>query len=370
MSISRDEVQQTIALSLVPDLGPKTYQKLIRAFGSAGNVLKASLSELKRVEGVSVAVAEALGDPTLRDKALEEMALAQREEVDMITVFDQRYPAELKQIYAPPILIYVKGALPKPQAAKFAIVGSRGASLYGRRIAVQISKELAEEGIIIVSGMAMGIDCSAHEGALSAGRATGAVLGSGLSRVSPGAPQKMADRIVEKGGALISEYPMQMHALPKHFPVRNRIISGLSYGVLVVEARSKSGALITADAALEQGREVYAVPGNADSSLSQGTNRLLKQGAKLTTSAEDILQDLSSIFIKNPKETARRSNSKTALSDDENAVLSVLESEPLHVDELIACANLPVKNAITALSFLELKGYAKQLPGKNYVAIK
>jgi len=360
-----------VALSLVPDLGPRTYKKLIEVFGSAGNVLKKSAAELRVAGGLSEQLVEGLCDPVLSDKACDEISFARQENVEIILCLDERYPAELKEIYSPPILIYVKGALPQAHAAKIAVVGSRDASLYGRRMASEISRDLAQNGVGIVSGMAMGIDRAAHEGALTAEGVTVAVLGSGLSMISPGAPQEMAERIVKSGGALISEYPMQMHATAQHFPVRNRLISGLSYGVLVVEAKSKSGALITVDTALEQGREVYAVPGNADSILSQGTHRLLKQGAKLVTSAEDILQDISSLFVKSPRETTRKPGlPNPLLSEDENTVLSVLEREPLHVDELIAQANLPVKNAITALSFLEIKGYAKQLPGKNYVSVK
>lgn len=358
---------ETIALSLVPGLGPVTYKNLIKKFGSAVAVLKAKATDMRFIRGMSEEMIRALTDPSLVGKAAEEIEHAHKNETKILRVED--FPDELKQIYAPPIVLYVKGDPEALGALKLAIVGSRDASIYGRQTASRIAKELTEAGITVVSGMAMGIDCAAHEGALAAGGPTIAVLACGLSRISTVASQDMAKRILSSQGAVVSEYPMRMNAEPGFFPVRNRIISGLSSGVLVVEAKAKSGALITADAALGEGREVYAIPGNVDSVRSQGTLTLLKQGAKLVTSAEDILQDLSPLHGQ-PRLTRDLAERRTGLSDEEKAVLSLLDSQPRHVDDLIDHAALPAKNAISLLSFLEIKGYVKQMPGKNYVAVK
>lgn len=359
-------LKDIVALSLVQDLGPVTFKKIMAHFGSAGAALSAPLSRLREVEGVSEAVALGIKSPALEDQAADELAHADKTGIKVLSANDPDYPSELLEIYAPPILLYVKGDVSLLRGVRFAIVGSRDASLYGSRTASTIAKELTEAGVVITSGMAMGIDCAAHEGALAAGGPTIAVLGAGLSRIAFGAPTDMARRILEGHGALVSEFPVRMNAAARNFPIRNRIISGLSRGVLIVEAKAKSGALITADAALEQGREVYAVPGNADAIRSQGTLRLLKQGAKLVTCAEDILQDLSLSASDSRRSLLRR---PVDLSQDENILLSFLDREPRHVDELIDQANLAPKDAISALSFLELKGFAKQLPGKNYVSV-
>ena len=363
-----NSLTEILALSLVPGLGPVTYKNLMKKFGSAFEVLRAKPSELHLVRGVSELMIQALLDPSLLKKAKEEIDLAREERVRILMRED--FPDDLKQIYAPPIVLYVKENVSALRGVKIAVVGARDASIYGRQTASLVAKELTEAGVTVVSGMAMGIDCAAHEGALAAGGPTIAVLACGLSRISSGPPQDMANRIVDAGGTVISEYPMRMNAEPGFFPVRNRIISGLASGVLVVEAKAKSGALITADAALEEGREVYAIPGNVDSIRSQGTLKLLKQGAKLVTSAADILQDLELLCGKPRIARSLEEKSRAALSEEENSVLSLLGSEPRHVDELIDHAAIPAKNAISALSFLEIKGYVKQLPGKNYVVVK
>ncbi len=243
---------ETMALSLVPGLGPVTYKNLIKKFGSAIEILKAKPVELRFVRGVSDLMVQALIDPSLSEKAMDEIELARKEGVQILTQAD--FPDELKQIYASPIVLSLKGTPSALGGVKIAVVGSRDASIYGRQTASLIAKELTEAGVTVVSGMAMGIDSAAHEGALAAGGPTVAVLACGLSRLSSGAPQTMAERIVGSQGAVVSEYPMLMNAEPGFFPVRNRIISGLSSGVLVVDARANSGALITTDSMLEEGR--------------------------------------------------------------------------------------------------------------------
>lgn len=290
--------------------------------------------------------------------------MTESKDIHVLTLDDPNYPAELKEIYAPPATLWAKGDLSVLRTTRFAIVGAREASRYGLETASRLARELAEAGVTIVSGMARGIDSAAHSGALAAGAPTIAVLGCGLSMISKGEPMKMAQSILDHHGLILSEFPLDTMPAKHTFPRRNCTISGLSRGVLVVEARFKSGALITADAALEQGRDVYATPGNVDSPLSQGTNKILKQGAKLVTCVEDILEDL---HLKTP---AAPMGPPTDLSAEESALFSFLGADPRHVDELIEEAALSPARAIAALSVLELKGLAKQLPGKNYVTTR
>ena len=227
-------------------------------------------------------------------------------------------------------------------------------------MAAQISKDLASAGVVIVSGLALGIDTAGHEGALLADGVTVAVLGGGIAKLYPRENKKLADKICEKG-ALISEYPVEMTPDPGYFPVRNRIISGISSAVLVVEAKEKSGALITADLALEQGREVFALPGNADSSKSFGTNSLLKQGARLALSAEDILTELGYSLVKKAKASKR-----AALTAEEDRIFSLLDAGAVQLEEIVETAGIPLQKTMTVLSNLEMKGMVKETPGKNF----
>jgi DNA processing protein len=304
----------------------------------------------------------------LLKKADAEIKKAEKQKAEIVTFFDENYPAELREIYDPPILLYAKGALPPQGSAKVAVVGSRASSLYGQRTARNIARDLASAGVVVVSGMALGIDTAAHEGALSADGITVAVLGGGLSRIYPKENKKIAEQIAEKG-AVISEYPMEMEPRPAYFPIRNRIISGLSQAVLVVEAKEKSGALITADAALEQGRDVFAVPGNVDSERSGGTNNLLKQGAKLASSAEDILEELRSKAesVLSVRPSLKKVPAETKdLGENEKRILSLLDSETLQADVLIEQSGLSAGETMTALTFLQMKGLVKEWPGKNF----
>ncbi len=359
-----DELRQIVALTLVKNVGPVTFKKLIEIFGTVPAIFKARSKELAMVKGISRVNVPELMDKRLMTRADLEIKKALEAKADIITYFDARYPEVLKEIFDPPILLYVKGRLPEKGYLGIAVVGSRVASLYGQKMAVTISRELAQAGIVVVSGLATGIDGAAHEGCLEGGGVTVAVLGGGISKLYPPENKKLAERIVEKG-AVISEYPMDMFPMPEHFPVRNRIISGLSRGVVVVEAKKKSGALITVDAALEQGREVFAVPGPADSLRSQGTNHLLRQGAKLATGVEDILEELK---IKPAKKHEAQTRAKS-LGEDETTLLSLLDGQSLHVDTLIEKSGIPTSRAIAALSLLEIKKWVKQLPGKNFIKI-
>lgn len=335
--------RQIVALSLVKNIGPVTFQRWLTEHGSVPEAFKAKCPDPK----------------TFLKSADEEIKKSKEAGIDIVTFFDSRYPEALKTIYDPPILLYVKGALPEPGSLHVAVVGSRIASLYGMRMAREISRDLAKAGVVVVSGLALGIDSAGHEGALEADGRTLAVLGGGIRRLYPAENAKLADRIVKKG-ALISEYPIDMSPQAGFFPVRNRIISGLCSGVLVVEAKAKSGALITADAALEQGRDVFAVPGNADAARSQGTNGLLKQGAKLVTSAEDILNELKTAS------SARHAASALDLPPEEGKIYSLLESEALPVDDIIEQTGFSTQQTLSALTMLEMKGIVKQQPGKIF----
>ncbi|PIU40756.1 MAG: DNA-protecting protein DprA [Candidatus Omnitrophica bacterium CG07_land_8_20_14_0_80_50_8] len=362
-----DELRQVLALSLATNVGALTFKKLMEAFGDIGAIFKGSAKDFARVARLPKTFYREIKEPDLIKKADAEIAKAQAYQVNLLSILDPLYPALLEVIYDPPILLYVKGALPDEATLAVAIVGSRHASLYGVRMARKIAAGLAQAGVAVVSGMALGIDSAAHEGALCQDGQTVAVLGGGLGRIYPPQNKKMAERIAHKG-AVISEYPIEMSPRPEYFPVRNRIISGLSRAVLVVEAGEKSGALITVDAALEQGRDVFAVPGNADSERSNGTHALIKQGAKLVTEASDILNELEMNFENQTQtpQTFLKEKRSFNLSPLEEKIFSLLECEPLLIDTLIEQSGLAVQQTISILSMLEMKGAVKELPGKYF----
>ncbi len=339
--MAKIDLKKLLALTLTHDFGPVTLREQLKARGSVEAILDATPDAKKFLEAAD-----------------DEMQLAKKHGVGIVAYFDERYPADLREIYDPPILLYVQGKLPAASKPRIAVVGSRDASLYGLRMAQSISRDLSAAGAVVVSGLARGIDTAAHEGALLGGTETVAVLGSGLLHLYPSENRKVAQRIAKKG-AVLSEFPLRMHAQPRFFPYRNRIISGLSRAVLVVEAREKSGALITADAALEQGRDVFAVPGNADSAKSGGTNKLLKQGARMVTSAEDILEELH---------LKRVSMLAPAFSDEESLFLSFWRDGESHLlDEVIEEAGFPARRAASLATLLTLKGALRELPGKYFM---
>ncbi len=343
-------------------MGPVTFKNAVEAFGSPEGIFGASEAEWRKVQGLARLNRAELDEKKLLAAADREIEKAVNNDTDIITLFDRRYPAILKEIHDPPILLFVKGKLPPSQKLNIAIVGSRLASLYGLKMAESIAHDLAASGMVVVSGLARGIDASAHRGALTAKGLTLAVLGSGLSQVYPTENRKMADQIAQCG-ALLSEYPMDVCPHPGNFPMRNRIISGLSRAVLVAEAREKSGALITADLALEEGREVYALPGQADNLKSRGSNWLLKQGAHFVTSAEDILRDFN--LMPGAKKQTRRKN--ISVTEEESQILRCLEGEaPLHMDEIVAKSQMAPVKTMVLLSGLALKGAVQELPGKYF----
>lgn len=349
------------ALKAVPHVGNVTFRRLMERFGSPRAVFAASRAELSSVHGVGDAAAESIKTFDCREAAERECAAVKRHGVEVVTWLDSRYPRLLREIADPPPFLYVKGKLAEEEPA-LAVVGARRASTYGRMATERLSKELAACGVTIVSGMARGIDTAAHRGALAGGGRTLGILGCGIDQVYPPENRPLFEKVVDTG-ALVSEFPMGTLPLAENFPRRNRIISGLSNGVLVVEAAVNSGSLITAQMALEQGRDVFAVPGNIDSGVSQGTNLLIKQGAKLVSCIEDILDELPGSA--SPTKAPCRER-QFDLSPDEEKVHRQLAASPLHIDEITVKSALTAGDVSAILLRLELKGAVQQLPGKYF----
>jgi len=304
-----------------------------------------------------------------QDEFLEkEHALIKKHDVNICVISQKQFPKNLKNIIDSPIVLYVKGTFDPVDANAVSIVGSRRASIYGISMAEKFSMQLSDFGITVVSGMARGIDSAAHRGALRAKGRTIAVLGSGIAHIYPPENKELAQSI-SGSGAVISEFPMTTKPLAVNFPRRNRIVSGLSLGVIVVEAAKRSGALITSDFALEQGREVFAIPGKVDMPSAQGTNNLIKQGAKLVTSVEDILEELQ-VDLKNARVKIIESNDQISLkelSDVEQKIFGQISSKALHLDQILEKTGLSISQISLGLLSLELKRLIKQLPGKLFV---
>jgi DNA processing protein len=365
------EVLDWVSLSLSPGLGISGYWRLVDHFGGPDRVLSASREELLQVSGIRAGQIAGLGQsgPLYLRGERELMQLA-RFGGQTVIFGDEAYPEMLGQISDPPPVLYIYGRKDLLNGCCLAMVGSRAASAYGRRIAFSLSAYLAERSVTIVSGLAMGIDGEAHSGALSAGGGTVAVLGCGLDVVYPTQNTRIFGSIRENG-ALISEYPLMTRPEGFRFPARNRIIAGMSQGVVVVEAARKSGSLITAQFALDEGREVFAVPGQVDSFKSEGTHWLLKQGAKLVQTAEDVLEELQP---GRPSEDTdlpgNRAEFSAALEPDALALLNCLDSYACSRDELIAKSGLPAGRVSELLLFLELDGFIEVLPGDELRRVK
>ena len=372
-----------LALHLVSGLGARNALKLIRTFGSPERVFHASLTELRSC-GLRRAVAQALHSGTSFEDAAAEQGKVKEAGAEVISIQDQRYPQRLKEIFDPPILLYGRGRVECLDGENMGVVGSRRPTPYGMAVARKLSRELTQVGITVVSGMARGIDSYAHQGALEAGGPTVAVLGCGVDVIYPRENRKLADGIVERG-LIVSEFPMGSTAFPQNFPIRNRVISGLSLGVMVVEGAQYSGSLITARLALDQSREVFAVPGSIVSKPSWGPNLLIKQGAKLVQQASDIVEDLP-LDVK--QRLARRQEEEESKQDETSggvqaslweapttplakSLLPLLQvDQSMHIDDIIRrCERSSPSEILSALSELELFGLAKQLPGKHFVRV-
>jgi DNA processing protein len=357
------ELKYWIAFSRIKGIGRVRFAKMESHFGNLSEAWHASGEELAASDLDAAAIKSIVASRS-RISPDDELANMRRLGIEAHTCHDDNYPKRLREIYDYPPLIYVKGTLQPNDTYCVAIVGSRKLSAYGRQISQELAQELAANGITVVSGLARGVDTAAHQGALNAGGRTLAVLGSGVDHIYPGENTTLAGEIVAHG-ALISEYPPGTKPRPDYFPRRNRILSGLSLGVLVTEADENSGALITARHALEQNREVFAVPGSILTVTSRGSNRLIQEGAKLVTNISDILQELNlSRLSQAPEEPAIL---PTADSDDETMLLNNLTAEPRHIDELCRLTGLPVAQVSSTLVILEIKGMAKQVGAMNYV---
>lgn len=360
-------------------VGPVIFARLLKQFGSVNAVLGAGVGALAKVEGVGQKTAEEICRTRDKADAEKEIALAEKLGVWIINIEDARYPVLLKKIYDPPPVLYIKGTLTKADNLAIAIVGSRQCSYYGSEQASRFAHLLAGAGFTIVSGMARGIDSAAHSGALSAGGRTFAVQGCGLAKIFPPENKQLFEKI-SQNGACISELAFEYEPLAENFPTRNRIIAGLSLATIIVEAMPRSGALITARAALENSREVMAVPGRIDSPLSKGPHSLIKQGAKLVESVEDVIEtleylqkDFADFVTQSAKQSVQKAEmplfhvSQLNLTNIEKKVFDCLDNEPVHVERIISQTGIAAGKVNAALVSLRLKGIVKQLPGDYFV---
>ncbi len=367
-----------LALTLTPGLGPTRAKRLVEFFGSVEAVFNASLTELEAA-GLPATAAQSLGTGKSVELAHDEIAKALAAGIECVTLDDAAYPPRLRQIYDPPLVLYVRGNVSALSQPGIAVIGTRHPTPYGIGMAERLASDLAVRGFVIFSGLARGVDTAAHRGAVAAKGKTVAVFGTGADVVYPKENSRLADQILSVGGALISEFPMGTFAAPQNFPIRNRIISGISFGVLVVEAAEYSGTRITARCALEQSRDVFAVPGNVTNKNSWGPNTLIKQGAKLVATWEDVWEELPADvrLALTPETGAESPGAQTAslfqepsLSPHEKKIYKVLKAdEAMHLDEIIEKLEpeLSSSEIFAAMFELELAGKVKQLPGKNFV---
>ena len=401
--IFSEETKSLVHLSIIPGVGHQSIQRLLAAFGSAQRALDATLEELARVEGLTANISQRLIAGRSRVSVDRELELIEAHNCRLVTFNDSAYPALLKEIPDPPPLLYVRGELGEPDAPSITIVGTRSPTTYGKRISRQFSQQLAENGVTIISGIARGIDRWAHQGALDANGRTIAVSARGLSQIYPEENRDLADRIM-KSGALISEFSMMKPPLRENFPRRNRLLSGMSLGTVVVEAADPSGSLITARHAAEQGREVFAVPGQIFSKKSEGAHKLINEGAKLINTIDDIWEAFpdqrltpslasgqarlplhrndstraqadADLFGEVPARdtsiggmaaTHRSTQPTQPLNADERAVLEAIDVPCSHIDQIARTTSLPMNKVSSTLVMLELKGIVQQMPGKQF----
>jgi len=367
-----------LALALTPGLGPTKCRRLVEHFGSPEAVFRAPLTQLEAT-GIQAVSAQSLISGKSAELAREEITRAAAAGVKLLSLDDPAYPSRLKEIYDPPIILYVRGepeVLTKPGIA---MVGTRHPTPYGSGMAERLACDLAAQGLVIISGMARGVDTSSHRGALAAKGKTVAVFGTGVDVIYPKENSRLSEQILALGGTLISEFPLGTFAAPQNFPIRNRILSGMSVGVLVVEAAEYSGTRITARLALEQNRDVFAVPGNVTNKNSWGPNTLIKQGAKLVATWEDVWEDLPGevrLALTPPASPESQGSSSASLFPEdglpphEKRILSLLKAdEATHIDELVEKleAEMSSSEIFAALFELELNGKVRQMPGKNFV---
>ncbi|MGQ9508364.1 MAG: DNA-processing protein DprA [Thermodesulfobacteriota bacterium] len=360
-----DDLFYWMALNFVPGLGSVLIKRLLEQFKTPQAIFNAPIKELMEIEGLSEKIANEIHKGPPVEKVYRELSLLKRVGGKVVPLNHEIYPQRLKEIYDPPPLLYMRGEIKKEDDLAVAIVGSRRTTPYGRWVTEKISQELASQGITVISGMARGIDSVAHLGALSVRGRTIAVLGCGVDRIYPSENRVLFNRIIDQG-AVLSEFPMGSPPEGSHFPKRNRIISGLSLGVVVVEAGEESGSLITAHYALEQGREVFAVPGNIGAKGSKGTHQLLRQGAKLVESSEDILEEILPQWKREKRKVEGEELQGLELNPEERKVYDTIGEDPLHIDFIIKESGLDPGKVSSLLLDLELKGLIIQWPGKCF----
>ncbi|MGD1214427.1 MAG: DNA-processing protein DprA [Terriglobales bacterium] len=366
-----------LALALTPGLGPTRIRKLIEHYGTAERVFHASLTELEAT-GMRAVSAQSVATGKSLELAQQECVGAAEAGAKIISLSDPEYPSRLKEIYDPPVILFVKGSVEVMAQPGIAMVGTRHPTPYGSGMAERLSTDLAVRGLVIISGLARGIDTASHRGAVAGKGKTVAVLGTGIDVMYPRENTRLAEQIVALGGALITEFPVGTSPAPQNFPIRNRIISGMSVGVLVVEAAEYSGTRITSRCALEQNRDVYAVPGNVTNKNSWGPNTLIKQGAKLVATWEDVWEELpidvqvalGSMQNESPEPETASLFPDEVTSPHEKKILKLLKAdESTHIDQLVELLENEMSSSeiFAALFELELNGKVRQLPGKNFV---
>jgi len=360
-----EDIKYWLALKRVEGVGDITFRNLVNRFGDPRSVFDANRSSLLEVEGIGEKVANGIMNFSEWDKVDAEIARLAKSDTDLLFYTDSEYPYNLSQIYNPPPFLYRRGDNTPDDINAVAIVGSRIVDSYGINATEKIAEGLANMGVTVVSGMARGVDSIAHRAALNAGGRTIAVLGSGIDVIYPPENMRLYEEIT-RNGAVLSEFPLGVHPDPANFPRRNRIISGLSLGVVVVRASGKSGALITASFALEQNRELFAVPGNVYDKLSKGTNYLIKAGAKLVENVDDILIEIEALKRRVSGGDTNERYVKPELTPDEDAVYVALEKEPMMIDAITKAMGFDTPKTLTVLLELELKGVVNPLPGKMF----
>jgi DNA processing protein len=362
-----DELSDTLRLSLVPGIGPRLRQLLLERFGSPSAIFAASHSDLRSVPGIGEKLASAVSRAVKEIDVAAELELCRKHQIKIVPLGSPEYPRALEEIPDPPGVLFVRGTLESRDALSIALVGSRHATRYGLTTAERLAGSLARAGLTVISGLARGIDAAAHRGALQAGGRTLAILGSGVLNIYPPEHAELAGQVIAQG-AVVGEAPVRSPPLSGAFPQRNRLISGMSLGVVVVEAALQSGALITARHAVEQGRDVFAVPGQVDSRTSRGCHRLIRDGAKLVETADDVLEELGPLVA-----AAQRDDgppiyhpAELLLNDSEQKILAAVGTSPTAIDQVIADCGLPTPRVLSTLSVLEMRRLVTRISG-NYV---
>jgi DNA processing protein len=372
MTENTDNIRYHLKLHLAEGVGAITFARLIEHFGSAEAAATAPTAALKEVEGVGDKTAAAVAAVS-EDQVQGELELAQRLGVRILTYGSPEYPLSLRNIHDPPAVLYLRGSLEKTDTVALAVVGSRRCTHYGMEQAGRFGGLFGRAGFTVISGGARGIDAAAHRGAIEAGGRTIAVMGCGLAHLYPPENRPLFEQIVSDGhGAILSELPMGVEVQARNFPRRNRIISGLSQGVLIIEAAYRSGSLITAHLAGEQGRPVFAVPGRVDSPFSQGTNQLIRDGATLVQNLDDVLEQLDALGEAIERETPQEVRMETPpppraeLDTTESRIVAVFDGDPLSIDRLAAATGLAAHQVVAAMTTLTLKGVVASRPGSLF----